>query len=237
MAVLDSERQVAPRSAFRYQPITSDQATGPVLARSRRVRTDVPAAKAVPDALDLDKDEEHPPYRRRVVVPSPRQSAIPPARTRRSLHPLFLMGVGLCLALGLWVGISQAINWGTNEINTLKYGYPRTFQMDAVLGHNDLAAHPSHLTAINLHGQILIIEIPGGDATHSRIYVGPQLLGANSDLIPITLQLIDPGHTGKPDLVIDAAGLQSILVNTGSGFRAPTTAEQQQLLPGVGGGQ
>ena len=43
-------------------------------------------------------------------------------------------------------------------------GILRTAQLDAVVGHNDSAAHPTHFIFINLHGQIQIIEIQGGDA-------------------------------------------------------------------------
>ncbi len=32
--------------------------------------------------------------------------------------------------------------------------YPRTFQVDAVVGHNDSATNPSHFIAMNLNGRI-----------------------------------------------------------------------------------
>jgi hypothetical protein len=235
MPVLHTERQVAPRSALRYQPM-ADQAgsTGPVVARKTRVRADSRAAalKVVPDDLDREEEISSPPRRPR-VPPVPRKNVPPPAsRISRHIHPLVFMGIGLLLALGLWIGISQLIAWGTSELNTIKYGYPRTSQMDAVLGHDDSAAHPSHLTAMNLHGQTLVIEFPGGDATHAKVYLGPQLFGANSDLVPITLSLINPNHASHPDLLIDAGDLRSVLINTGTGFRAPTPAEMQQLAPG-----
>jgi hypothetical protein len=38
----------------------------------------------------------------------------------------------------------------------------------------------------------------------------------------------------KPDLIIDAGGLQSLLINSGSGFRSATAAEQQQILHSSG---
>jgi hypothetical protein len=139
--------------------------------------------------------------------------------------------MGFLAALLLWIGISQVVNWGTNEINTLTYGYPRTFQIDTVLGHDDSVAYPSHLIALNLHGQTLIIEFPDGDATHATVYLGPLLFGAKSDLIPVTLRLIDLNHTGHPDVISDAGGLHSVLINTGASFRVPTPAEQQQLQP------
>ena len=68
---------------------------------------------------------------------------------------------------------------------------PRTFQVDAVVGQGDSLVHPSHFIALNLHGQIEVIEFPGGDATHARIYLGPHLYGSNASLVPVTLQFVD----------------------------------------------
>jgi hypothetical protein len=41
---------------------------------------------------------------------------------------------------------------------------------------------------------------------------------------------VDVDHHGKPDMVIEAGGAQTFLVNAGGTFRPPTPAEQQQIL-------
>src|SRR2546425_1583080 len=50
----------------------------------------------------------------------------------------------------------------TTLFRSWHYGRPRTFQTDAVVGHNDSAASPSHFIAINLNRHVEVIECPGG---------------------------------------------------------------------------
>src|SRR5690242_10043262 len=147
MPVLDQER-VSTRSALRYRPLpVTDQARpGPVTARRSRIRADssAPAARAIPDELDVE-EKETPPPRRRSTAPAPsRKTTQPPAsRASRHLHPLLFGGVGLMAFVLLWVGVTPAFIWGNNILNGLRYGYPRTFQMDAMVGHQDSASAPS----------------------------------------------------------------------------------------------
>lgn len=107
-----------------------------------------------------------------------------------------------------------AFIWGNNVLNGLRYGYPRTFQMDAVVGHQDSASAPSHFLAINLRGQIEVVEWPGGNP-----YVGPQFFGAGSDLEPVTLRFVDLTGTHLSDMVIEVQGSQIVLSNDQGGFR------------------
>ena len=76
---------------------------------------------------------------------------------------------------------------------------PRTYQ---VVGHGDSAAHPTHFIAVNLHAKIIIIEIPGGDSSHARIYSGPTLFSDNGHTIPVTLEFSDVNGDGKIDMVV-----------------------------------
>jgi hypothetical protein len=227
MPILETERQSMPRSALRYRPIKSDQ-VGPVPVIARRSRPDAvaTAATVAPDDLDLEEAEDLPP--RRSPLPASRRGAA--AQTRRRLHPLFWLGIGALLLLLLWWSISQALAWGTNELNTLQYGYPRTFQIDAVVGQNDTLQHPSHFIALNLHGTITIIDFPAGDATKARDFVLTSLMGPNSDLDPVTLRFVDVNHNGRPDMLINMGGIESVLVNDQGTFRSPTPTEQQQIL-------
>ena len=55
---------------------------------------------------------------------------------------------------------------------------------DAVVGHNDSPANPSHFIALNLNRHIVIIELPGADPSKAKIYTGPILLGDGQDLTP-----------------------------------------------------
>lgn len=232
MPVLDPERQT-PRSAVRYRPIHTDQAgPAPVTSRARRSRSDarVTAAPVVPDDGDLEEEQQRP--RRRSVAP------VPHARTRRRLSPLFFIGLGLVVAILLWIGITRLVSWGGHEINLLKYGDPPTFQIDAVVGQGDNSRHPSHFLAINLHGIVTIIEFPAGDPSRARVVASTNVLGPNADQAVATLRFVDVNQNGKPDMVITIDGIQTVLVNDGSSsFRSPTPAEQQQIQNALQQGQ
>ena len=223
MPAIDTERRAAGRSALRYRPIETDQvASGPVVARARRSRPDVRLTTA-PAPDDLELEEEHVP-RRRSCAP------VPQGRTRRRTHPLLFVGLGLLMTILLWVGISQVVSWGTNQYNTIVYGSPRTFQLDAVVGHGDSTQHPSHFVAINLRGIVTIIEFPAGDPSRAHVLASTSVLGSNADQAVVILRFIDVNHNGKPDMLITIDGMQSELVNDGTTFRPPTATEQEQLL-------
>jgi hypothetical protein len=108
-------------------------------------------------------------------------------------------------ALALWAVSTSALAWGTNEYNNILYGYPRTFQTNVVVGHNDSPANPSHFIAVNLKGQIIIFELPGGDPSRSTDYIGPDLIGPQDDLLPVTLAFQDVNHDQAPDMVVHVA--------------------------------
>ena len=131
--------------------------------------------------------------------------------------------------LALIAVLSIVTNWFTTTLNDLRYGRPRTFQVDAYVGQNESPGMPSHFLAVNLHGRIEIIELPGGDASHARIYIGPQLYGSDADLIPVTLSFIDVNSDKKPDMIITFQGSRVVYINDQGGFRPL----QPQELEGV----
>jgi len=141
--------------------------------------------------------------------------------------------------LALIAVLSIVTTWFTTTLNDLRYGRPRTFQVDAYVGHNEPPGMPSHFLAVNLHGRIEIIELPGGDASHARIYIGPQLYGSDADLIPVTLSFIDVNGDHKPDMIINFHSIgwlgfsnaeqHLVYINENGGFRPA----QPDELPAV----
>ncbi len=111
------------------------------------------------------------------------------------------------------------VGWMTVARDDWHYGRPRTFQCDAVVGHADSPAQPSHFIALNLRGHIEVIELPGGDPSRTRIYQGPQIYGPGADLVPVTLQFSDPGHTHHPDMFVLFQGTQVVFHNRDGTFR------------------
>lgn len=141
--------------------------------------------------------------------------------TPRNVHWMLYVGVGMIAALALWVIASSLLAWGTAKYNDIVYGNPRTFQTDVVVGHNgDSQAHPSHFIALNLHGQVIVIELPAGDPTKSIDYIGPDLIATGDELIPVTLSFSDVNKDGKPDMIIHIQDKKVIFCNNGTKFAA-----------------
>lgn len=229
MPILETERQSMPRSALRYRPQQTDQSEpAPVAARRRRIAPDTvdTTANVVPDDLSLEEAEVMP--RRRGPVAAPRRGTATPSWRR--VRPLFWLVVGAVVLALLWWGMAQAVVFGTNALNTLRYGYPRTFQIDAIVEQDDSLSHPSHFIALNLRGTITILDFPGGDPTKERIIVLTNAVGPASDLDPVTLKFVDVNHNGKPDMLVTIGNMESILVNDQGTFRPPSPSEQQQIL-------
>jgi hypothetical protein len=240
MSEVDIRGQRSPRSALRYRPVSDKGRIDTQTSARQSPRRAHPVASDVADDWEQDVDDEMltalpvPARSRRVTTIAPGSvSTSPgkgPAQSRRRFHPLVWLGASVLAILLIWVGVSQALNWGNDALNTLRYGYPRTFQIDAVVGHNDSASSPSHFLALNLHGQIEIIEWPGGDSTHARVYLGPQLFGPGSDQEPVTLRFVDLNGDHLPDMVIEVQGSQIVWLNDQGGFRPLHPNEQNQIM-------
>jgi hypothetical protein len=153
---------------------------------------------------------------RRIVI-----HRAPPPQEKRHMHWLVWVGIGMLVMIAGWILFSSASTWWTNQQNTWSYGLPRTYQIDQVVGHADSVAHPSHFIALNLNGHIDVIELPGGDATHARIYTGPELFGVDAMLTPVTLSFKDMNGDGKPDLLLHVQDQTIVFLNDGTQFKTP----------------
>ena len=137
-----------------------------------------------------------------------------PVREQRATHWLVLVGVGMILAITLYLVSSLLWMWGVGIHDTITYGTTRTYHLEAVVGDSDSSTHPTHFIATNLHGQIDIIELPGGDATHARIYPGPHLPWNNADQAVVTLEAKDVNGDQHSDLVVHVRGEPGLFFQT-----------------------
>ncbi len=202
-----TDDQMIPRSTLRHRPIASPSEKGPeepprVPRASRPSQTHTTAPRT----------------RTTRIVPATPTKQLPSTRSWQQEHWLVFLGIGMLLAL-LVVCIGQlAVGWFSATWDNIHYGYPRTYQVDAFVGHES-GKTPSHFIAINLHGRIEVIEFPGGDASHAKIYIGPQLYDAGADLIPVTLQFVDTHHNHQPDMIVQFRTTQIMFHNVQGTFR------------------
>jgi hypothetical protein len=196
-----------PSSARRYQqsapPIPHDTTDDPSLLRpiTQRRRTATTYTTRYPQ-------EKRDPITNAENQPSHQRS------------PLIAVLVGMVATVLLFMTIGALSSWWQTYQDDLHYGRPRTSQLSAIVGHSDSKAHPTHFLFLNLQGHVDIMEMPGGDASHMRVYTGPILYGEKADLVPVTGEVRDINHDGKPDLIIHIQSQQLIFLNTGQGFKA-----------------
>lgn len=145
-------------------------------------------------------------------------------------HPLLLLGIGMITMLALWAALSAVLTWWQLHQQDVTYGRPRTFQIDAVVGHNDSAANPTHFIFLNLNRHVVIIELPGGDTSKARIYNGPTLFGDGQDLTPVTAEFKDVNGDGRIDMLVHIQDQTLVYLNDGTQFQ-PLKPGQQINIP------
>lgn len=137
---------------------------------------------------------------------------------------------GLLALLAMYVLLSSVVGWGRVVLDDLRYGRPRTFHLTANVGRAEEASAPTHLIAMNLDRQVVILEIPGGDATKTRALPGPYLFGAGEDLTPVTMRLADVNGDSADDLVVRVKDEEMVYINRDGAFALITAEERQMLL-------
>jgi hypothetical protein len=250
MPVLESTDGGAPRSALRYRALDEANkrsvvttAAHPVIQRASRVRPRPADDDLISEWTrgDIEESEREtnpprpasqPPVRRASGgMRQPANTTAPVSsgrRERRRVHPLLFLALGMLGMLVLWTLLTAGLGWWNDTLDFIHYGYPRTSQTDRVVGHNDSASNPSHFMALNLHGRIEVIEFPGGDGTHARIYLGPQLYGSDADKAPATLKFMDVNGDQKADMLVFFQSSWLVFINDQGKFRPPTAQEQQE---------
>ena len=137
--------------------------------------------------------------------------------------------VGMLLMAALFLMMNTLSSWWQIHQDDVTYGRPRTFQVDAVVGHNDSVSNPSHFIFINLNRHVVIIELPGGDTAHARIYNGPTLFGNGQDLTPVTAVFKDVNGDGKIDMIVQLQDQRLVFINDGTQFVPQQPGQQVHL--------
>jgi hypothetical protein len=143
--------------------------------------------------------------------------------------PVIAVIVGMLLMAALFLTINTLGSWWQIHQDDVTYGRPRTYQVDAVVGHNDSPSNPSHFIFLNLNRHVEIIELPGGDTTHARIYTGPTLFGDGQDLTPVTGVFKDVNGDGKLDMIVHIQDQVLVYINDGTQFVPQQPGQQVHL--------
>ncbi len=142
----------------------------------------------------------------------------------------------LLLVLG-YLLLTPVLGWGQRRLDDLRYGFPRSTQVDGFVGHGEQDGEPTHLIGLNIHGQISVLEMPGGDANKARTIQGPYLVGADGPYAVPMLTLQDVTGDGNVDLLVQVRNEVIVYVNENGTFRLMTPAERAQLAAKAHGSQ
>lgn len=209
-------------------PRTTVQQVSPI--PQRRAGGQVPRPEQTTTALPAPINSRPYPGDKTTRQPDP-----PVNKLKGKVHWLLPLGIGMIAMLVLWELGSLVLAWGMARYDDIRYGNPRTYQTDAVVGHGgDSLAHPSHFIAINLNHQAIVIEFPAGNPNGAQSYVVPSyILGPGADQVPITLEFRDVTGHGRLDMIVHIH-LQTqdqtfVFVNTGTKFRPPNSTDNIHL--------
>jgi hypothetical protein len=150
-------------------------------------------------------------------------------RKRRRRSPWSAVIIGMLVMIGLVISFSALSSWWQVHQDDATYGRPRTYQIDAVVGHHDGVNNPSHFIFMNLNRHVIIIEFPGGDPTRALTYTGPTLFGDGGDLIPVTGEFKDVNGDHLPDMLVHVQDQTLVYINDGSKFRPLRPGEHVNL--------
>jgi hypothetical protein len=222
MPVTEASREVSQLSASSSMQSVSLQSTSPrSILRHRSISSDI-AAKELPRVPRASRTQtltqtQKPGPKAPKPTPSAVAQPVTESHSQPRQHWLVLLGLGMMIALALVLVGQLATSWLMTTWDDLHYGRPRTFQVDAYVGHES-GKISSHFIALNIQGRLEVIELPGGDAAHAHIYLGPQLIGPNADLVPATIHFVDTRHDHHPDMLVQAGDIQVIFRNANGTF-------------------
>ncbi|WP_338258575.1 hypothetical protein [Dictyobacter halimunensis] len=72
---------------------------------------------------------------------------------------------------------------------------------------------------MNVRGQVEVIELPGNDATHARLILGPHLSGPQADLIPVAIHFVPSSNPHTPNMRLDIDTTSILFQNIEGQFR------------------
>ena len=129
-------------------------------------------------------------------------------------------------AVALYMALSALVSWGISKYDDMRYGTTRTFHTDVVIGIDDSVTNPTHFVAMNINRQVVVMQIPGGDTSKTRIINGPYLFGGDEDRTPVLLNFNDVNSDGMQDMIVNVKNEALIYLNRGDHLSLMTPEER-----------
>ncbi len=174
-------------------------------------RTYVTTRTGAPPGYDEEDNDENAPHTRSSVVVRQRPYTqvervriretddLPDRRTRRPMHPLFYVGVSMLFLVVFITAYTYVPALWQRHLDDMQYGYPRTYQTDANVGHGGV----SHFIVLNRHGTIEVVELPQDPRKNTaRLYIITTFVNDGADLIPATVAFYDLTGNGRLDMIV-----------------------------------
>jgi hypothetical protein len=140
----------------------------------------------------------------------------PQAIPKKRIHWFVFVGLAIFIMTFGWIAFNAASAWIQTRMDDFTYGFPRTFQADANIGHY---GRESHFICLNLWGEVEIIETQKGHPESSKIY-RVVVLPVDQATVPATMSFSDINGDGKVDAIVRVGESEIPMYNNGTGFQS-----------------
>jgi hypothetical protein len=141
---------------------------------------------------------------------------------------------GVVAFAALYMLTDTMVAWAEPRLSSISqlehYMETPTYHLRADVGHGTSPGMLSHLTAMNMDGQIIVVDFPGGDAERMRVLQGPYLFGSEGSSTPVSLRLEDMNGDTHSDLIVQVNNEEIIYINRDQTFQLITPEERQEII-------
>ncbi len=149
--------------------------------------------------------------------------------TRLFLPPMLPLAVRVGSIVLAFVAIGMLFQatagWFTRSLDDVRYGFPRSVQINGYVGHGDERLSPTIIRTMNVGGQITTHVMPGGDASRVQVLKGPYLFGADNEYVVAQPELHNLNGDEHVDLLVNVRGEVLVYLNDNGNFRVGTPEE------------